>query len=600
MQLNAEAKVGVSEPTVGNRPDGDVPFAHVVSVEGGQAIAAFDARAKLGSVSVTRVSIGTAVSIVTPRSVVIGVVTGLSVPTAELDGQESVLRLVELDLVGEVLIDPVTSERRFSRGVTVLPTLGDAVSLANHDNLSAVYSSRGRPSVQIGELYQDVQVPAYVLVDDLLSKHFAVVGSTGAGKSCGIATILHGLIAKLPASRVIVLDVHNEYSEAFRGKAEIITPANLFLPFWLLSFDELASVFVSSEHAQSEDLEILHDAVMNAKRKAGESLAAKHAALTRRATDQVSAGVDSPTPFRLADISAYLDDQMGKLERTRSTIALRRIRARIETLMSDPRYAFMFGSLTVQDKLTEIIGRIFRIPTLGKPVTILDLSAIPSEILNVVISVICRLAFDLGVWSKGKLPLTLICEEAHRYAPLDKTLGFEPTRQSIARIAKEGRKHGISLGVISQRPSELDPTLLSQCSTIFAFRLSNDADQQAVRARSADCAARLLDFLSSLGDGEAIALGQGVSMPMRIRMTRLPAHLLPRSSGSLFSQLWAKENSSLEDLEQVITRWRYNRRGEEAAPVKRPEDGVRTNAGPLQTSNPMLPPSAVRPSPKPL
>lgn len=538
-------------------------FAHVVSVEGGQAIAAFDMRARLGDGLEHRVVIGAAVSILTPKSAVIGVVTGLSVPTAELDGEEAVLRLVELDLVGEILTDKITGEKRFSRGVTVLPTLGDPISLASYDSLSAVYSSRGRPSIQIGTLYQDTQVAANVLVDDLLSKHFAVVGSTGAGKSCGVAGLLHGLISKYPASRVVVMDLHNEYSAAFRGSAEIITPSNLFLPFWLLSFDELASVFVSSDHAQSEDLEILHDAVMNAKKRAGEALAARATGQLRRSTDVVSAGVDSPTPFRLADISAYLEEQMGKLERTRSTIALRRIRARIETLMSDPRYAFMFGSLTVQDKLTEIIGRIFRVPTNGRPITILDLSAIPSEILNVVISVICRLAFDLGVWSKGHLPVTLICEEAHRYAPLDKTLGFEPTRQAIARIAKEGRKYGISLGVISQRPSELDPTLLSQCSTIFAYRLSNDADQQAVRARSADCAARLLDFLSSLGDGEAIALGQGVSMPMRIRMTRLAPHQLPASAGNAFSELWAHETSTVAELEQIVTRWRYNRRSDD-------------------------------------
>lgn len=539
-------------------------FAHIVSVEGGQAIAAFDVRSSLGTSLDERVVIGAAVAIQTPKSSVIGVVTGLSVPTAELDGQEGVLRLVELDLVGEILTDRDSGERRFQRGVTVLPTLGDSISLAGFEDLSEVYSSRGRPSVMIGTLYQDAQVPAHLLVDDLLAKHFAVVGSTGAGKSCGVAALLHGIISKYKAARIVVLDVHDEYGAAFRETAEVITPANLFLPFWLLSFDELASVFVTSDHAQSEDMEILHDAVMNAKRRAGEAMSARQPGVIRRLGDTVSAGIDSPTPFRLADISTYLDDQMGKLERTRSVIALRRIKSRIETLMSDPRYAFMFGSITVQDKLTEIIGRIFRVPTNGKPVTILDLSAIPSEILNVVISVVCRLAFDLGVWSKGRLPLTLICEEAHRYAPLDRSLGFEPTRQSIARIAKEGRKYGISLGVITQRPSELDPTLLSQCSTILAYRLSNDADLQAVRARSADCAARLLDFLSSLGDGEAIAVGQGVSMPMRIRLTRLDPWQMPAGAGTLFSQMWAQETSTLEDLEKIVTRWRFNRRGDDA------------------------------------
>jgi hypothetical protein len=445
----------------------------------------------------------------------------------------------------------------------MLPTLGDPIGLTCAESLAAVYSSQGRPSIEIGTLAQDPNVAANVLVDELLSKHFAIVGSTGAGKSCGIAGLLHGLVGKYPGSRILVLDIHNEYAAAFNGVAEVIHPGNLYLPFWLLSFDELASVFMTSDNPDPEDMEILHDAVMFSKRRAGESRAPRSAGQLRRATDTPTTTIDSPTPFRLADISAYIEEQMGKLERTRSTIALRRIRSRIETLMSDPRYAFMFGGLVVQDRLTEIIGRLFRIPTAGRPVTILDLSAVPSEILNVVISVICRLAFDLGVWSKGQYPMTLICEEAHRYVPLDKSLGFEPTRQAVTRIAKEGRKYGISLGVVTQRPAEIDPTLLSQCSTVFAYRLSNDADQQAVRARSADCAARLLDFLSSLGDGEAIAIGQGVSMPMRIRMRRLEQHELPAGSGHPFSEVWQRESCDLSELEGIVTRWRYNRRSDD-------------------------------------
>lgn len=547
----------------GARVVDDFNFAHVVSIEGGQAIAAFDTRVRLAGAVEERVVIGATVSIETPRSSVIGVVTGLSVPTAELEQDQAVLRLFEVDLVGEVRTDKDTGEKRFHRGVTMLPTLGDPVGLTGPDSLAAVYSSQGRPSIEIGTLAQDNNVSANVLVDELLSKHFAIVGSTGAGKSCGIAGLLHGLVNKYQGSRILVLDIHNEYSAAFPDAAEVIHPGNLYLPFWLLSFDELASVFMTSDSPDPEDMEILHDAVMFSKRRAGESRAPRSGGQLRRATDAPSTTIDSPTPFRLADISAYIEEQMGKLERTRSTIALRRIRARIETLMSDPRYAFMFGGLVVQDRLTEIIGRLFRIPTAGRPVTILDLSAVPSEILNVVISVICRLAFDLGVWSKGQYPMTLICEEAHRYVPLDKSLGFEPTRQAVTRIAKEGRKYGISLGIVTQRPAEIDPTLLSQCSTVFAYRLSNDSDQQAVRARSADCAARLLDFLSSLGDGEAIVIGQGVSMPMRIRMRRLEPHELPAGSGHPFSEVWQREAVDLDELESIVTRWRYNRRSDD-------------------------------------
>jgi hypothetical protein len=464
--------------------------------------------------------------------------------------------------VGEIPAS-ASGERTFKRGVSALPALGDAIARATHQELELIYLASRGPSVTIGSLYQDPEIPASVVLDDLLGKHFAVVGTTGSGKSCGVAAILHGIIAQYSEARIVVLDVHNEYSAAFRGRAELISPANLYLPFWLLSFDELASVFTTYDEHQGEDLEILHDAVLFAKKRYVETGVGRQATLLKKPTESAAVSVDAPSPFRLQDVSAFIDEQLGKLERTRSLVSLRRMKIRIEALTTDVRYAFMFGSITIQDKMAEILSRVFRIPSAGKPITILDLSAVPAEILNVVISVICRMAFDLGVWSKGQLPVTLICEEAHRYAPQDREAGFEPTRRSLARIAKEGRKYGISLGVITQRPSELDATLLSQCSTLFAHRLSNEADQRVVRSRSADCAVSLLDFLSSLGDGEAIAVGQGVAMPMRIRFTRLELDKQPASQSAQFSKFWMSEGMSFEEVSKVVARWRYNRRDEE-------------------------------------
>jgi hypothetical protein len=180
--------------------------------------------------------------------------------------------------------------------------------------------------------------------------------------------------------------------------------------------------------------------------------------------------------------------------------------------------------------------------------------------MNVVISVLCRLTFDLGVWGRGSLPITLVCEEAHRYAPNDARLGFEPTRRALARIAKEGRKYGISLGLVTQRPSELDPTILSQCNTLFAMRLGNDLDQQVLRASTSENSMSLFDFLPSLGDGEAIALGQGVPMPMRIRFRQLGDQRVPSGKRATFSSAWSGEPIGREFLDKVVSRWRYSRR----------------------------------------
>ena len=293
------------------------PFAHIVSVEGGQALAAFDARGSLATLSEDeRIEIGSLVAITTPASHIIGVVTGLSVPMGSYEVGEDATRLMELDLVGEIIGN--IADRSFKRGVTALPALGDAIARASHQDLELIYSPRRRPSVTIGNLYQDKEIPASIMVDELLGKHFAVVGTTGAGKSCGVAAILHSIIGHYPESRIVVLDVHNEYSAAFRGQAELISPANLQLPFWLLSFDELASVFTTFDEHQADDLEILHDAVLYAKKRFFDAGAARQSPLLRKSVDGAGGtgsamSVDAPSPFRLQDVAGYIDDQLGKL-----------------------------------------------------------------------------------------------------------------------------------------------------------------------------------------------------------------------------------------------------------------------------------------------
>ena len=175
----------------------------------------------------------------------------------------------------------------------------------------------------------------------------------------------------------------------------------------------------------------------------------------------------------------------------------RRLKARIESLVTDQRYNFMFGSLSVQDTMGEVLARLFRVPGEGRPISVIDLSTVPPEILDVVISVISRLAFDLAVWSKGGLPMLLVCEEAHRYAPASDQK-FVPTRQALSRIAKEVRKYGLSLCLVTQRPSELDSTILSQCGTAVVLRLSSERDQDVIRGSTYEGMIDLVDFLPLL------------------------------------------------------------------------------------------------------
>jgi hypothetical protein len=229
---------------------------------------------------------------------------------------------------------------------------------------------------------------------------------------------------------------------------------------------------------------------------------------------------------------------------------------RIETIRNDPRYAFMFDNANVGgDTMAEVLGQLFRIPANGRPITIMQLAGFPSEVVDAVMSVLGRMAFDFGLWSDGAIQLLFVCEEAHRYASVDRNIGFGPTRRAFSRIAKEGRKYGVYLGLVTQRPAELDATILSQCSTLFAMRLSNDRDQALVRSAVSDAAASLLAFLPSLATREVFAFGEGVALPTRLKFKELQAHLRPKGE-TIGEGMGAGRAEGPEFIASVIERWR--------------------------------------------
>ncbi|HEY4076109.1 MAG TPA: DUF87 domain-containing protein [Rhizomicrobium sp.] len=529
-----------------------VRLAHIVSVSGSHAVALLERQDAVADKA--RVQIGALIKIPTPTSTVMGLVSAISAPMPAAEGEPQALGLIEINLAGEIVPD---HNRRltFQRGVSSLPTLGDAVLMADKHDLTRVYAPPQAASIRIGNLFQDASVPARLLVDDLLAKHFLVVGSTGSGKSSAVTCILQRLLAEHAHAHVLILDIHNEYSAAFGGLVEPINLDTFSLPFWMLDFPEMIAALVSGDTHHDAEVEILSDAVVFAKRRYSESATSRSGALTRKSMEGHVITVDTPTPFRMSDVIGWLDEQLGRLERTQFVLPYRRLKARIESLAADQRYNFMFGSLSVQDTMSEVLARLFRVPGNGRPISVIDLSTVPPEILDVVISVISRLAFDLAVWSKGGLPMLLVCEEAHRYAPVT-DVKFAPTRQALSRIAKEGRKYGLSLALVTQRPSELDPTILSQCGTAVVLRLSSERDQEVIRGSTYEGMVDLVDFLPLLGDREAIVLGQGVSMPMRVRFDDLQKRNIPRHANAGFSKNWKMPNMDREGLEEIVSRWR--------------------------------------------
>lgn len=538
-----------------------VRIARIVSVSGSHAVGVLERTTGAASNSANpRIQIGAVVQIRTPAASVIGLVSGISAPMPTIDSEKEDIGLIEINLCGEICIDDATRRLKFRRGVSGLPSLGDPVLLADRHDLSRIYAPRAVASIKVGTLFQDPAVPARLLTDELLAKHFIIVGSTGSGKSCALTAILQQLLIGHASAHVVILDIHNEYSTAFGNLVEHITLDDFNLPLWMLNFHELCIALTTDDGHQEDEIEILNEAVLFAKRRYSESSAGRTGLLARKLGESQGITIDTPSPFRISDVTAYIDDQLSKLERIRIALPYRRLKARLETLVSDQRYKFMFGGLTVQDTMTDVLGRLFRIPNEGRPISVIDLSTVPHEILDVVISVIARLAFDLAVWSEGGLPMLIVCEEAHRYAPASGTDKFVPTRKALGRIAKEGRKYGVSLALVTQRPSELDPTILSQCSTAIALRLSNEKDQQVIRGSSYEGMVDLNDFLPLLGDREAIVLGEGTAMPMRIRFDDLRQRAAPKHMSRGFSQSWKLHNTDRATLDTVISRWRMTTR----------------------------------------
>jgi DNA helicase HerA-like ATPase len=462
-------------------------------------------------------------------------------------------RLVEIRLIGEIL-KKSPHRWHFQRGVSSHPPLDSPILAATREELCAIYARPEASTIRLGTLRNAAGLPAFAITDNLLGKHFAVLGTTGAGKSCAVTVILRAILEAHPFGHVIMLDPHNEYAAAFGDQAELLNPGNLKLPYWLLNFEEVAAILVNQESPESAYAEgaILRRAILRARRSfSGEDQSNEHVT------------VDTPVPYRLSELIQILKDDMGAFNKADSAVFFQHLINRVESVSGDKRYDFMFSSFSVRDNMRQILSRILRIPVEGKPITIIDISGVPSEIVDVVVSVLCRLIFEFALWSDRDRapPVLLVCEEAHRYVPRDDQTGFAPTRRSISRIAKEGRKYGLSLCLVTQRPAELSVSSLSQCNTIFALRLGNEHDLEFVRHAVPDSSRWLADALPALNTQEALVLGDGVPVPLHIRFEELPPDHRPASTTPPFARAWQNELDDNGLIDETIERWRFQIRG---------------------------------------
>jgi DNA helicase HerA-like ATPase len=473
-----------------------------------------------------------------------------SISEIETDRAEGASVKAVIDFLGEGPRRPDDGLAGFQRGVTYYPLAGDAVCIAHKADLNRVFSPESQPHIEIGTVHPTADVRASLLYDKLLSRHFAVLGSTGCGKSTLVSLMLHRIMAASPEGHIVVLDPHGEYAAAFASTGQVYNVDNLEIPYWMMNLEEHCEAFIpDTEESREVDINVMAKCLLAARSRNDEF----------RNRSEVT--VDSPVPYVEGDLIDALDEEMGKLEKQAELQTYLRLKLNIEQFFSDPRYKFIFSYRLRQKSMTEFLSHLLRIPVGGKPISIIDLSGAPSQIVKVIVSLLSRIILDFAIWTPAdrRTPVLLVCEEAQRYLPAihpDKAMSAE---RQLERIAREGRKYGVSLGLVTQRPSELSETALSQCGTIISMRMTNTNDQAKVKATLPEASRSLVQLVPALQNRECIIAGEGARVPVRVRIDEAEPAIRPASNDPAFSQLWNQRLTGNTMVEEAVQRWRGER-----------------------------------------
>ena len=511
-------------------------------------------------------------------------------------------RLLEIELVGEVI-----GSEGFQRGVSIFPTLDDEAHVVTEDDLANIYGAEGPSMIEIGKHAASESLTALVDLDKLVTRHSAIIGSTGSGKSNAVAGLLRALTKtvtidgkdklKYPSACVLVIDPHGEYEAALADRAKVFSINSqknpLIVPYWAMPFDQLAWFLIDRKQATEDIRDLtLRDRIFEMRK-------ANAAALKAGVIGQEEVTPDSPIPFDLCALwyemdrrerATYEDDQRQTEALVKEGDAQRLIpaqfrphtstntapyKAQVEVSMQahsnkifrrlkDKRFDFLLKTDPYDGTTRDLHDLVAEWTNHEHSITVLDLGGVPPEIVDLVVSALVRIIFESMFWGRSlpgfgrQRPIFMVFEEAHTYLPKQATGRFISgyAGRAVERVLKEGRKYGIGACVVSQRPSELDETILSQCGTFFALRLSNPDDQGRVKSIVPDALSGLLDLLPALRTGEALVLGEAVRIPSRVRLPLIEPR--PASDDPEVSKRWFEKRAS-PDYGVAITSWREQR-----------------------------------------
>ncbi|MQB43193.1 ATP-binding protein [Rhizobium sp. ICMP 5592] len=525
---------------------------------------------------------------------VISEVGAQATPETLQDARQRGESWMTVQLVGEIV------ETSFERGISQYPGINDEVHLVTEDDLARIYGVVDAGQITIGRLAGAESIPVRIDLDRLVTRHSAVLGSTGSGKSTTIASLLRSICSGGPAggcasARILLIDIHGEYGDALKSVAAVfrVNPTGedekpLYVPYWAMDTLELVE-FLMGSIDERPSTGIL-DKIQAAKLAVADGV---------DGIDINALTVNTPLPFSLKQLWFELIEPEYKTwadkERTKPAIEEE---GNAETLKPPKYKAPGAGSalpdmntadvLNIRRQLTQMRSRLLDrqydfmlhpgewepdlkgkpekdLPELleswfghDKPITVLDLSGVPSQVLIRLIGGILNITYEALFWGRSlpeggrARPGLVVMEEAHRYLGKDSD---NPARDMVQRIVKEGRKFGVGAMIVSQRPSEIDETILSQCGTLLALRLSNSADQAKVKSALPDSLSGLVDTLPVLRTGEAIVMGEAARLPIRCRIDLPPEGSRPNSEDPPVSAAWAKPRGE-ENYDRLAAAWR--------------------------------------------
>lgn len=469
-------------------------------------------------------------------------------------------RYVKLLPLGEI-----NEKGEFIRGVKQYVVTGAEVHLVNAAQLEVLFDRFRSEDLALGSLSSRSEIDVYLDPNPLFTRHLAIIGQSGAGKSWTVTSLLQKAVRTMPKAHVVMLDLHGEYGwrddegvmhSAFpKEMVRHVDARELEIPYWLLTYAELVDFMIDKTDPNATlQIAYLRDVLYALRKKSNAHLK----------LEQLS--VDSPVYFPLKELYLHFkqaNEQQLDFGKTKGVMfgAFDNFLVRFQSMYNDKRYDFLLRpkKRTKSENLEDLLREFIGLGEEKKQITVIDLSPIPSDVRPMVSSQIARLSYEFNYWNprRREFPILLVCEEAHQYLPRGDDPQLAATRKAMERIAKEGRKYGVALCVISQRPTELSETVLAQCSNYLCLRISNPDDQAYVRGLMPEGEADMAEILASLSRGETLAVGDATPLPTRFQV--YPPDPPPASSDVPLSQSWRTGPDDL-DVADIVNHWWQQKR----------------------------------------